>query len=200
MADRNEPGRASSNCWRRRAGAAAGRTAKLPAEAQTEAYEAAADGALARSWPGKDFDALIAVVVGCLDRLEPLADAATSPARREALSHAWIATCYNLCAALCDCWPDDDRPREPRHHEVGLACAERCVAGRARFGELKHSRSMNAWARGAHLRSLGRLDDALAAFRSSLLAAEEECAALGEPTQLGSGAPYHILLGMANWR
>lgn len=171
--------------------------AALPADEQSAAYAAAADGALANDWPAKDFDTLITVVVGCLDALEPMSDAAESPARREAISHEWIAICYNLCAELCDCWPGDDRPREPRHHEAGLACAERCTAGRARFGELKHSRSMNAWARGAHLRPLGRLDDALTAFEQSLAFAEEECAALGEPTTLSAAAPYHILLGHA---
>lgn len=168
---------------------------QLPDDEQAEVAAAVADGALAKAWPGKDFDTLSTVVVGCLDLLEPLSDAAESPARREALSHEWIATCYNLCTELCDCWPDDDRPREPRHHEIGLACAERCAAGRARFGELKHSRSMNLWAKGAHLRSLGRLDEALAAFEASLAAAEQECGALGETTELSSAAPYHILLG-----
>jgi hypothetical protein len=93
-----------------------------------------------------------------------------SEARREETPR-WIDAAnihaYNLAANLCDCWGDGES-RARRHFEAGLAFAERALAWRLRLEKPPGALAMAHWARGKHLLSLGRNDEATRAFAESL--------------------------------
>lgn len=71
---------------------------------------------------------------------------------------------FNLLADLAECWPDDAAPRERRHFEEGLRAADDCIRWRDEIGKPNDRKSMAWWGRGMHLLSLGRDDEARAAF------------------------------------
>lgn len=74
---------------------------------------------------------------------------------------------FNLSANLCDCW-GDAYGRERRHFERGLAYADQALALRLRLGVPLEKVALAHWARGKHLLSLGRFDDAVEAFEEQL--------------------------------
>jgi hypothetical protein len=87
---------------------------------------------------------------------------------------------YNLAADLAEGWPGDERPRERRHLEAGLAAAERCLAWRRELKKGPRPFAIAHWVHGVHLLSLGRAQDAVAALQRSVEAAHE------------SGDPYLV--------
>ena len=89
------------------------------------------------------FDQIIATAQAGVDEL--LAQGRTDDANRKT---------YNLAADLAECWPGDDRPRERRHLEAGLAAAERCLAWRRELGKGPGPFAIAHWVQGAHLVAL----------------------------------------------
>jgi hypothetical protein len=74
---------------------------------------------------------------------------------------------FNLSANLCDCWGDGDS-RTSHHFEAGLKFADLALELRVELKKGPGPFSMAHWARGKHLLSLRRANDAAAAFSSSL--------------------------------
>src|SRR6185436_6997648 len=100
-----------------------------------------------------------------LDAMVTIGDAATAeiPGREAQVN----VMCFNLSANLCDCWGDGDS-RERRHFESGLRYADRALELRRILKKDAASCSMAHLARGKHLLSLGRADEAVEAFQEAV--------------------------------
>ncbi len=113
-----------------------------------------------RDWKGKSFDALIDVVGAGMDEsLLQHAEASESDLQQKTKDHANVLA-FNLSSELAECWPGDERPRERRHFEVGLALAEDCIRWRRQLGKPPERRALAYWAAGMHHLSLGNRREA----------------------------------------
>ena len=100
--------------------------------------------------------------------------------------------CFNMSSNLCDCWADGFQ-RQPRHFEKGLAYADRALEFRRLLGKSPDRVAMAHWARGKHLLSLARFDDAVGAFNESL-----NCiVAADNPEELATLLSAKAYLGLA---
>ena len=146
-------------------------------------------------WEGRDLDAITTVVEAGIAEGIAQAAAATDEAQRAELTDYANVLSYNLSAALADCWPDDDLPRESRHLAAGLRAADQCLAWRTELGKGPGPFSMAWWARGIHLLSQGLREDAEKAFEESLRFAREAATARGASTASDSTGDWAVLLG-----
>ena len=103
---------------------------------------------------------------------------------------------YNLAADLADCWPHDDRPRETRHSEAGLAAAEDCLRWREELGKGPFPFSIAYWAHGMHSLSLGQCAAATESFEKSLAAAQELARGEHRAVEVGADATFGVNLGV----
>jgi tetratricopeptide (TPR) repeat protein len=166
----------------------------LPSE-RRQLYALAMQGLGRQDWPGKTLDGQVALARAAI--AEGLRQADSEPDPEEAAKRLDFANAlsYDLAADLAPCWPDDARPRERSHHEVGLAAADDCLRWRDRLGKPAGPRSMAFWARGIHLLALGRRDEALEAFERSRDLAREAAAAEGHGTGIDVAGHWSVLLG-----
>lgn len=100
-----------------------------------------------------------------------IANAMTAAEEDKEQSALWIEeaniNAFNLSANLCDCWGDGDS-RTSQHFEAGLKFADLALELRVELKKGPGPFSMAHWARGKHLLSLRRANEAAAAFSSSL--------------------------------
>ncbi len=147
-----------------------------------------------RDWQGKNLDAVAEVVQSAIAvALEAAADGDDAE-RNSQITDFANALSYNLSADLAECWPGDPLERERRHFELGLRAAEDCLRWREELGKGDYPFAIAHWARGMHLLSLGRSDDAA----KSMQAAVERAAALakseGEPSEVEAGGNFMVNL------
>lgn len=101
---------------------------------------------------------------------------------------------YNLAADLAEGWPGDDRPRERRHLEAGLAAAVRCLAWRRELRKGPKPFAIAHWVHGVHLLSLGRAQDAVAALQRSVEAAVQAAREAGEGADVDARGAYLVII------
>ncbi|MAE68946.1 MAG: hypothetical protein CME06_00595 [Gemmatimonadetes bacterium] len=137
-----------------------------------------------RDCQGKNLDAIAEVVqAGIAVTLEAAADGDDAERGSQITDFANVLS-YNLSADLAECWPGDPLPHEPRHFEAGLRAAEDCLRWREELGKGDYPFASAHWARGMHLLSLGRADEAV----TSMEAAVERAASLAK----SEGAPPEV--------
>ncbi len=158
----------------------------------------ARQGLVLSEWDGKSLDLAAGVARGSIDRLVDEARGAGAEGdgetvrRRTELANA---ISYNLAADLADCWPGERPALTEALFEEGLRAAEDCVRWRAELGKGPGDNSMAWWAKGMHLLSLGRKQDAVHGFRQSLALAQE-VAETDEDFGVVLGRGY---AGLARW-
>ena len=158
----------------------------------------ARQGFVLGSGESKDLALAAAVARGSIDRLVEDArvaqgDGDEAGARRRTDLANVIS--YNLAADLADCWPGE-RPALPSSlFEEGLRAAEDCIAWREELAKGPGASSMAWWAKGMHLMSLGRSDEAMHAFLKSLNLARD-VAQSDEDFAVVLGRGY---LGLSRW-
>ena len=102
---------------------------------------------------------------------------------------------YNLAADLADCWPGERPAISEDLFEEGLKAAEDCITWRDELAKGPGASSMAWWAKGMHLLSLGRHEEAQHGFFKSLTLARE-VAQSDEDFGVVLGRGY---LGLAQW-
>lgn len=129
-----------------------------------------------QDWEGKSYTVAAGVGRGSINRLvrealeaHQAGDEATSRRRTELAN----VISYNLAADLADCWPGDRPPLTEAHFEEGLKAAEDCIQWRDELMKGPGATSMAWWAKGMHLLSLGRHEEAVRSFHQSLTLARE---------------------------
>lgn len=163
-------------------------------------------GVLGREeWPGRSLDATIAIARAGIEEGVRQAEAESDEAERVKRIDFANVLGFNLSADLADCWPADDRPREPRHLAAGLAAAEDCLRWRRELNKGPFPFSIAYWAHGMHSLSLGDLGTARDSFERSLAAAREVAASQERATEAGADATFGVnlgvgYLGLARWR
>ncbi|HEY7270998.1 MAG TPA: hypothetical protein VH951_14330 [Dehalococcoidia bacterium] len=110
---------------------------------------------------------------------------------------------FNLAADMCDCWPDDDRPRERRHHERGMEAALYLVGG-AFDGMIESGALANDWwVTGMHQLSLGDPGGSRESWNNALRAAQDLARREGKPDRGSDSIPKVTLisgyLALAAW-
>ena len=135
--------------------------------------------------------------------VEAMLAAGASEEQRRDLLRALHVLNFNLAADLCDCWPDDDRPREQRHHERGLEAAEYLVGGAFAGMVLPRVLANDWWVKGMHELSLGHAVAARESWTEALDAASErarrEGVAEGGPEAPPQLALIRGYLAVATW-
>lgn len=172
-------------------------------ETRRTVYAVAQKGFANKDWAGKNFDALIEVVMaGIGESLRQALEAEDGEETWKLTEFANILS-YNLSADLAECWPGDESPRERRHFEAGLRAAEDCVRWRRELGKPPERRAMAYWAVGMHQLSLGNTYEALGAFET---AAGLSCVAVVGTgrDEIKAGGDFGVLLyagylGIAKW-
>jgi hypothetical protein len=146
------------------------------------------------AWEGRSLDAITTVVeAGIAEGIAQAAGAADDAERAKLTDFANVLS-YNLAAALADCWPDDELPRETRHHEAGLRAADHCLAWRQELRKGPGPFSIAWWARGIHLLGLRRTEDAATAFEESLRFARDDARSQGAGTEPDAQGHWSVLL------
>jgi len=158
----------------------------------------ARQGFVLGDWDGEDPTLAAAVARGSIDRLveearQVRADGDEDGARKR-LELANVIS-YNLAADLADCWPGERPARSEVLFEEGLKAAEDCIAWREELAKGPGASSMAWWAKGMHLLSLGRADEARQAFFRSLGLARD-VAQSDEDFGVVLGRGY---VGLARW-
>jgi hypothetical protein len=147
--------------------------------------------------PDLELDDLVDIVEAGIDEALRQAETARDAGdekRADALTDAANVLSYNLSAALADCWPGDARARERRHFELGLEAAELCLGWREELRKGPLPFSMAWWAKGMHLLSLARHDEAANAFEESLRHAFAHAAAHGASANVDATGDRSVLL------
>lgn len=158
----------------------------------------ARQGFVMSEWEGKDLALAAAVARGSVDRLiaearQAESESDTETARRRTELANVIS--YNLAADLADCWPGERPAISESMFEDGLRAAEDCIQWREELGKGPGASSMAWWAKGMHLLSLGRFDEARHGFSKSLSLARE-VAQSDEDFSVVLGRGY---VGLARW-
>ncbi len=126
-----------------------------------------------REWTNKNLQHQIEVAEAGIAEGLAQAEAAEDPGVKAKRTDFANVVSYNLAAMLADCWEGDPLPRGQEHYERGLRAAEDCLKWRAELGKGPFAFSIAHWAKGMHLLSLGRLEEAVRSFGDSLAAAEQ---------------------------
>ncbi len=149
-----------------------------------------------RQWPAGNLDDYIQVSRAGIAEYVRQSDstALDDPELSVKLLDSANAMSYNLSASLADCWPDDDTPRERRHHSEGFSAAESCVRWRQQLGKGHFSLQMACWACGIHLLALDDLTGAQQYFAQELEHAEAYSREQGKPLEISPGADFCLLL------
>ena len=158
----------------------------------------ARQGFVMSEWEGKDPAVAAAVARGSIDRLvteardaQAAGDADTARRRTELAN----VISFNLSTDLADCWPGERPALSVALFEEGLKAAEDCIQWREELAKGPGASSMAWWAKGMHLLSLGRPDEATHGFLKSLTLAREVAQSDEDFTVvLGRG-----FLGLARW-
>jgi hypothetical protein len=147
------------------------------------------------TWAGRNLDAITTVVeAGIAEAIAQAFSEADDAERAKRIDFANVLS-YNLSAALADCWPEDDLPREARHLESGLRAADHCLAWRRELSKGPGPFSIAWWARGIHLLSLGRVELAEQAMAESLAFARQAVTVRGGSTAIDATGDWMTLLG-----
>lgn len=156
-----------------------------------------ASGKLSREeWPGRSLDSTIEIARAAIAEGVRQAEAETDPIEAGKRTDFANVLSYNLSADLADCWPNDERPREKRHFEAGLAAAEDCLRWREQLGKGPFPFSIAWWAHGMHALSLGDAARATESFEKSLHAAQEVARGDERATDAGADATFGVNLGV----
>jgi hypothetical protein len=140
-----------------------------------------------------------------LDGMISIGDAAIANAMAAAeedkdQSALWIdeanISAYNLSANLCDCWGDGDS-RTSEHFEAGLKFADLALELRVELKKGPGPFSIAHWARGKHLLSLRRANDAAASFSSSLACERDLARSKGLDVNASAKSPSSLLSAQA---
>lgn len=136
--------------------------------AQLNLYAFAQRAFGSRDWQGKNFDALIEVTDAGIRSALAVAAGADDEKKAAAIIDFGNTMSYNLAADLAACWPGDEAPREQRHFERGLAAADACLDWRRQLKKDDYPFAIAYWARGMHLLSLGRGEEAVEAMQAAV--------------------------------
>ena len=112
---------------------------------------------------------------------------------------------YNLAADLAPCWPEDTEPREVRHYNEGIRCAEDCLEWRSLLQKGALPFSMAWWALGTHRCGLSDWKGACEAYEKSLEAAQIDAQENSTPATVSPESSFSIniangWLEFARWR
>lgn len=130
-----------------------------------------------------------------LDLTVALADAAIQDCELLGADYLQQANviCFNMSANLADCWADGFA-REPKHFEKGIEFAKKALWFRDHLGKGPGSKAMATWALGKHLQSLGRLEEAMVAFKKCLDLETQAAAEAEKPAEISTSAPDGYLI------
>ena len=152
---------------------------------------------------GKELEALIVVSDSGLAEMDRQLEEADDDEERAGILHAAHIVGYNLAAELADCWPNDDLPRAPAHHERGVRAANECLriseaAGRP--GPIAN----DYWVRGIHELALGQTESAIQSWAQGSEYAVDAARANGQPAEAGPEGTFLVnltsgYLGLARW-
>ncbi len=157
-----------------------------------KSYSATMQNLTFKDWRNKSIDAVQAVGLAGVDYGE--SESRGGGEHSERLFEGANIIAYNLAANLADCW-GDEFTRGPAHFETGLRVAERAIAFREQLKKGPGPFSMAYWAKGIHLFSLGRYQEAATAFQSSLEFAEQGARDAGKSDKLDAKGSFGVILG-----
>ncbi len=146
-----------------------------------------------RDWEGKNWDDHIRFTQAGIQEGLDQAEALLDPAQRDALVDFANLLSYNLSADLCDCWPGDRIPRTKEHFETGLRLVEQCLVWRTQFKKGPMPFYLAHWAKGMHLISLSRPEEAIEAFQAALECAQQIAREKEKSTEKGPDAHWSVL-------
>lgn len=153
-----------------------------------------------RAWPAGNLDDYIQVcragIAEYVRQSELLA--VDDPELSRKLLDSANAMSYNLSAALANCWPDDELPRERRHFTEGYAAADNCVRWRHELAKGPYSLQMAYWARGIHLLALEDLPGVMENWSEALAQSVAYCQEKGLAEQAGPGSDFCLNLATGN--
>ncbi len=152
-----------------------------------------------RPWRGKNLDALMTVADSGIAAALAIAEASDNEKKAAAILDFGNVLSYNLSADLAECWPGDDLARETRHFERGLKAADACLEWRRKLGKGSYPFAVAYWARGMHLISLGRHDEAVAALAQAVEYAVQLAAEKGAPTEVEPDGDFLVILNSGYW-
>lgn len=146
-------------------------------------YRFSIRGLMFREWNNKNLKPII-----------QLGDRAVSIALENDKTDEANIISYNMSANLADCW-NDGFERKPEHFEKGLEYAEKALSLRQQLKKGPGLFSIAYWAKGIHLFSLGKLEEAENDFELSLKYAIEDAKSQSQPSDISKNASFSVLLG-----
>jgi len=151
-------------------------------------------GMIMDDWEGKNLDTYLVVADTAIEWLSERAAASDSADREEFLGPLAELT-FNVAADLADCWTGDGELRRADHFERAAEIAEQSVGLREELDKPHGSKALGWWALGYHQLRLDHTDAAVDSMERSLEHARRQAREDGEHDEIGSQAPFAVLIG-----